>query len=1219
MSHERRPPADARAHKKLYFAESWLPLAMPIRKVPAPLVEETHHKPRESVLARLRGRFAARRSSDGVRLGKRFGKRRGGPLARICANAVTFVMGLCVIGAICAGLVALRLRQGPISLEAFRAQIESEMDQRLGEGYRFRFAQAAIENGSRGPGVSVTDLVVSDPAGRTILTAPRAEVVVHLPALLLGEFAPSRLELFDLNVRLSVAPDGAVSVLAGNDPVFLRAPARPFDGSAGSPAVAPQTRDVPRMAGDALRAVIEATTSRNNILGELKHIGVARGRFSFEDQATGQALSFEGLEFAFDKGQSSALLALSAKGPNGRWRIEARANASDAERALDVDVTDLTFDEMALVAGLRDPAFDFDMPLSLKLRLALTPEGLLDASNGSFAFGSGYFYLSDPDHEPLLVDSLKGGFRFDPGRQQFILDATEWRSAATRIGLTGTVTPPRASGEDWRLEFATLPGSVVGPERASEVLMPLERGLLSARFAPDSGVFTIDRLEAFGPHINLAGTVEASFKDPADPRLRLGLTIGAMPASAVMRLWPSPVAPPVRGYLLDNLRGGNVSGKLALDFDASAFAEIRRHDPPPDSSLRFDFAVSNGALQLLPGMPPLVGAETTGVATGRTTRLTFTRGAIEGQNGRRLTVADGTFFAPENERNPAPAVVAVHLTGSMDAVADILGREGMKAYGGIQIDSSVMKGQVDAQLNVNLKLSKKDTRPEDTIVRVNANVANLTIDKLVGKEKLDQGSLMVLSDGAGLKATGQGRLFGAPATIEMKKAPGADMEATIGFQLDEAGRARMGMTFGAGVTGPIGARVTSAFGVKDPPPAQVELDLQRTGLDGVLPGLVKPAGRAARASFLLDANARGSTIDQLVFDVTGGASARGVIELDAAGGFRSARLSQLRLSPGDDMKVDADESRDGVKVTVRGAAVDARPFLRGVFSDTSGKDITAAKDLDLDLRATTVTGSNRQSLTGVDLKVSRHAGGLRNFQLQARAGRAPVIGVTTRSSSGDPVISISTGDGGAFLAFLDFYKRMEGGRFELAARMDPQGIEGSFRVSDFILRDEPALRRLVLEGVAARDEKGAIRIDTTAAIFARMQASFTRRAGEIAIRDGLLYGNQIGLKLDGTVDFDRDRLNVVGTFVPAYGVNNLFSQIPLFGPILGGASNEGLFAVNFKATGAVSAPQLTINPLSAIAPGFLRNFFGAGEMIGPGQIPILPPADIQPPASAPRQ
>ena len=818
------------------------------------------------------------------------------------------VTGLAFLGALGAGFIAFRLSQGPISLEAFKSRIEAALDERLGEGYRFRFSDAAIENGERGPGVSIADLVVTDPGGRAIITAPRAQVLIHLPALLIAEFAPTRLELFDLNVRLSVQPDGSVSVSAGQDPVLLRGPASP----SGENASARQKPAVTQVMADALGAVMDIATSRNAILGELRHVGVARGRLAFEDQATGRAVTFEGLEFAFDKSRSMAHLRLAARGPNGRWRVEARTVGSPSDQTLDVEVSDLTFDEISLVAGLRDPDFDFDMPLSFRTRLMVGSDGRLGASGGSFSFGSGYVYLRDPDHEPFLIDSLRGALRFDPAAQHFVLDGLEWRAGTSLISANGAVTPPQAPGEAWRIELASLPGSVFGPERAGEFLMPLERGRISARFSAEAGLLSIDRLEAFGPHIDLAGSLEAAFKDPAEPRLRIGLTIGKMPTTAVLRLWPSPVAPPVRGYLMDRLQGAAIAGKLSLDFDAEAFAVLRRHDPPPDPSMRFDFTISNGVLQLLPGVPPLVGVEAVGVATGHTISLNIARGAMEGRNGRKLTLTEGVFTAPDNRQSPAPAVVSARLTGSMEAVADILGRDGMKPYGGMQIDSSVMKGQVEAQLNVNLKLSKKDAKPGDTTVRVNASIANLSIDKLVGKEKLEQGVLNVVSDATGLKATGQGRLFGAPATLEMKKPPGGDMEATIGFTLDEAGRSRMGMSFGAGVTGPIAARVTSAFGVKEPGPAQVELDLQRTGIDGVLPGLVKPAGRPARATFLFDSNPRGSVIDQLAFEAAGGASARGVIELDPAGGFRSARLSQLRLSPGDDMKVDADEGRDGL-------------------------------------------------------------------------------------------------------------------------------------------------------------------------------------------------------------------------------------------------------------------------------------------------------------------
>jgi hypothetical protein len=69
-------------------------------------------------------------------------------------------------------------------------------------------------------------------------------------------------------------------------------------------------------------------------------------------------------------------------------------------------------------------------------------------------------------------------------------------------------------------------------------------------------------------------------------------------------------------------------------------------------------------------------------------------------------------------------------------------------------------------------------------------------------------------------------------------------------------------------------------------------------------------------------------------------------------------------------------------------------------------------------------------------------------------------------------------------------------------------------------------------------------------------------------------------------------------------LNNAFSKIPLFGPLLGGGSNEGLFAINYRITGMASQPTLSINPLS-LAPGIFRNIFGAldpNNFAPPGQI-----------------
>ena len=64
-----------------------------------------------------------------------------------------------------------------------------------------------------------------------------------------------------------------------------------------------------------------------------------------------------------------------------------------------------------------------------------------------------------------------------------------------------------------------------------------------------------------------------------------------------------------------------------------------------------------------------------------------------------------------------------------------------------------------------------------------------------------------------------------------------------------------------------------------------------------------------------------------------------------------------------------------------------------------------------------------------------------------------------------------------------------------------------------------------------------------------------------------------------------------GTFVPMYGLNNMFGQIPIVGLFLGGGSNEGLIGVTYEVVGTPGQPVLRVNPISAMAPGVLRKIF----------------------------
>jgi hypothetical protein len=64
----------------------------------------------------------------------------------------------------------------------------------------------------------------------------------------------------------------------------------------------------------------------------------------------------------------------------------------------------------------------------------------------------------------------------------------------------------------------------------------------------------------------------------------------------------------------------------------------------------------------------------------------------------------------------------------------------------------------------------------------------------------------------------------------------------------------------------------------------------------------------------------------------------------------------------------------------------------------------------------------------------------------------------------------------------------------------------------------------------------------------------------------------------------------------------MFGRLPFVGPLLGG-QNEGLLGVTYEVVGPPHAPTLRVNPISAVAPGFLRKLFefrGASpEVAGP--------------------
>jgi hypothetical protein len=82
--------------------------------------------------------------------------------------------------------------------------------------------------------------------------------------------------------------------------------------------------------------------------------------------------------------------------------------------------------------------------------------------------------------------------------------------------------------------------------------------------------------------------------------------------------------------------------------------------------------------------------------------------------------------------------------------------------------------------------------------------------------------------------------------------------------------------------------------------------------------------------------------------------------------------------------------------------------------------------------------------------------------------------------------------------------------------------------------------------------------------------------------------------MDGVFATDTGRMALQGVISPVYLLNGIGSFLTRKG--------EGLLGFNYTLGGTAKNPEVSVNPLSALAPGFLRDIFRAPP-------PDLPPVD----------
>ena len=1115
---------------------------------------------------RARARAAVRgmaADAQGPRLRSRWRRIGAGRITHICLRTVEFIAALFIVGGLA---LASLLARGPLRLVGMHDQIQTSLQERVGDRYGVVLGPTYLMHDSWGVGLGFKGLTVRDAAGRTVLSAPSGKIGLDPFAAALLDVRVRRLELDGLDLRLRVAADGALSLAVASDsgatPIPLPSPVSSGAGGTG------------------LAALVGAAVELAGATQALDRLTLANGHFEIDNEATQRSVVYNDFAVVFDHSGSSARATLSATGPAGPWTIAAQAAEGDARtlsiRAHDLSLADLqTFDK-------KPPPLTAEGPVAIKLDAELAPDSALRAFSGQFTVGAGRVRINNPDAAPFFIDEASGAVAWDEDARRFRIDRLQVLAGLTHVEMQGWMAPPADTAKVWTTHLESRDAQF-SPERPGANPFPVESMVADARFLETTSQFILDGFTARGPTVDVAVKAETA-PDGDGSSLKLNIDVGPSATADLIRLWPQFINPDVREWCAQNLHGGRLQGSLKSNWTAADLDAMAHKRGLPRESLHGEFTTRDVGVDLLPGLPIMMTDVGTGSFTGHEFTVSGNHATMALSPSRRVQANDLAFTVPDI--TPRPIVDAssrAHMTGTADSLADLLMREPLRRQAGLTLDPATVKGQAEGDLVLALKLGKT-ARPEDTQFHASGALDNLQIEKFLADEKLDSATASFEADRNVLKIAGDGELLGAATHVDVARAPGEEGSATITFALDAAGRAKRGLNFGSWLTGPLPIKLKAPLTRAS---AEVEIDLTPAGVDNPVPGLSKPAGKPGKATFLVKPSPEGASLSNIAIEL-GVPMFRGSAQMDPAGAIESATITQARIAAGDDFKVDIVNGESSLKVSARGASLDARAFVKSILEGGSSGQ-SATKDFDLDARIASVTGSNKQAITNMELTASRRGGETRLGNLRGRIGG----GAVTATGSGGET-RISTSDAGALLRFANLYSHLEGGDLNLLLRSRGEVSAGEATLTDFVLRDEPAFRQLVSAAPQRTSEGGAAApVDAARVRFEKMTASFERSPGKLTIQDGVIYNPSIGLTTQGAIDFEHNQIDVSGSFVPAYTVNTMLTKIPLVGVLLSGGENDGVFGLSYRVHGSMSSPTLTVNPLSAIAPGILRRILGA--------------------------
>ncbi len=794
----------------------------------------------------------------------------------------------------------------------------------------------------------------------------------------------------------------------------------------------------------------------------------------------------------------------------------------------------------------------------------------------------------DTDYFPIASNIME--IHWKPATGSFSMDETALTIGQTAAKVSGTFV----------LGLDDLYGPTIGismvsrdvsihPNDMDAPAEPFDSISFKGWAAPLYGAVGIDQAvmtKASGARIESKGRLDI---------LRKGIGVDMAVAAQgialddLKRMWPYFAAPEGRDWFIKNVTSGTVdSANMKVAFPVGTIALKGESKPIPQNGVFVEMVASDVKVKAMPSLAPVEIHGKTRIQVHDSEVTVAADGGVIPTDKGDISVANAALMMTSDTPGEPIVEISGDLSSGIPALTSVIN----------QVQPDLLKSQqlpldlntIDGKLNVRMVSeitldSAGATKKID--YTVNGNVEDLGSSAPIQGHMFSGGQLSFMARPDGFKVGGSASIDGmvANATIDGNLTDPQKPDVVVNAQVDLADLGKLGIDTSQFATGKVGltAKPTPDGAIA------VNVDLKSAAINIKDLGIAKAAGVPGGLTATI--RQKGDLTDLNDIDLGfGDVKLKGSLETDAKKGLQSAEFTNFALSPGDAAQISLTPLKDGYAVRIRGDQLDLKPMLKRFFSldqGSAGPQATAfTQTIAVDAELKRAPGFYKTTAYNLAVDLALKGSDIKKASMQASFGGNSQLSIVTNPTPDGHTLSVAFNDLGSVLRFAGVYGQVQGGEgsVTLAQNTTTKVDDGLINLRNFAIVDEKNVAA-ILDG---HPDSRQLISKRNNLVFRSAQVDFTHRSDRVQINNAVVTGDSIGGSGKGFIYTDSKQYDIVGTFIPMFGINNAFGK--LFGP-LGGGPTGGLFGITFQIKGPLDQPNFKINPMSALAPGAFRSLF----------------------------